>query len=427
MSEQQESARQSINNISLEYLKTKRRVAELECKISRYDKAQKKTVRNEKEVLFSNDQLKNEKNLFCMKEVSALGTAHGVGSTKSTLLRSQEVEMGLSLLGVSTEPPSRSYQNDTTIILDEILRRITTEIQTAGLRKRREAAILSLMDDLREEQERLHHIQLVTCEEWKSYAEECVLKAAAQISSLSQQLLLCNEMKEQTEKQVIVATEKCAQAATELEVVRYQCSSIREEAERAKNEAWEKCIENKTLLIADFKSQVDELKQKLQQETDYIKLNYTHDAKLERVKLEKKWEEKYKVLEIEFLDLRRDAAERHHEVDSLNLKLDNCQNERQKEKVMNDEALRHLREELKKESQSLQVERERSEKLCKENQLLQKRLERSKLDLKDIEEKVKKAFDFKDSEYRSAIMQLNIAKERESLLEKQMHELDLLT
>ncbi len=64
--------------------------------------------------MLSTDLLRNEKNLFYMKEEPALDTADGVGSTNScslsesslndAVVRSQIIEMDLSLLDVSTTP-----------------------------------------------------------------------------------------------------------------------------------------------------------------------------------------------------------------------------------------------------------------------------------------------------------------------------------
>jgi len=411
------------HNLNVEYLKSKRRVAELECRINRNENIDPRLIQHEnKAEISSNQQRKKEEQKFpaSMSHISAASAGNKIISDNETYEQSQEVEEILSLLGVKTAPPSITYQKDSTLILENIVCKIEADVKTAGLRQRKEAVILSSIDDLRYEQEKLRSVHLATLHQWSSYVEECVMKAAAHISYLSKQLLDCNKMKERAEHEALTAREESAQAVTELDVARYKISSIQEEAERVKSDAWEKCAQNKAILLYDFKLKLDDMTQKLQQEKNFIKLSYTHESAIERELIEKGWQEKYKKLEIKYSELRNDASEKHLENLSLKSMLEQYENERQKENVTSKEALQSLRDELTKERQWLLREKEKNEQLSIENKMLVGRLEKSNKHLKEIDVKVKRAFDLKDFECQSAMMQL-------SMLEKQIRELDLVT
>ncbi len=411
------------DSLNLEYLKSKRRVAELECRINRNENIQPRLIQQEKEAALSNNrQIKKEDKRF---PVSMSHTSPGSASIKifsdhGNFERTQEFEEILSLLGVNTAPPSISCHKDTTLILENVVRKIEADVQTAGLRQRKEAVILFAIDDLRNELEKLRSVHLATFEQWSSYAEECAMKAAAHISHLSKQLLDCNKMKERAEQEALTAREESAQAVTELDVARYEIITIQEEAERVKSETWEKCSQNKAILLSDFQLKLDDMTQKMQQENDCIKLSYTHDSAIEREHIDKGWQEKYTKLEIKYSELWNDVSGKRLEVLSLKSMLEQYENERQMEKVTSEDALQYLRDELMKERLSLRREKEKNEQLSIENKNLVGRLERSNLHLKEIDVKVKRAFDFKDSEYQSAMMQL-------SVLENKLRELDLLT
>jgi hypothetical protein len=71
----------------------------------------------------------------------------------------------------------------------------------------------------------------------------------------------------------------------------YKYNSIQDEAECPKNEVWDKCIKNETLL-EDFEAKIDKL-ERMQHEADYMKLTDTHAGKIERENLRRKNSEKY--------------------------------------------------------------------------------------------------------------------------------------
>lgn len=424
MSEKKKPARQSNNNLNLEYWKSKRRVAELAGKINRNETIQLRNFQHDNEaVILYNGLIKKEDNSFPVSKShisSGCASIEILFSDDNKWNRTPEVEEILSLLGVNIAPPSLSGQNETAVILEKIMRKIETDVQTAGLRQGREAVILSSIDDLRAEQEKLRSVHLAIFEQFSSNAEECIMKAVAYISFLCKHLGDCNKMKEHAEQEAVRAREECAQARTELDVARYKISSIQEEAERVKSDAWEKCVQNKAIILSEFKAKFDDLTQKMQQEKKIIKIRYTHESAKEREQIDMAWQEKYIKLENKCVELQKDASEKLLEVSSLKSIIEQYENERQMDIITREEALHCLRDEIIHERSSLQREKEKSEQLSIENDILARRLEKSNLHLKDVEVKVKRAFDLKDLECQSAMMQLR-------MLENQLKELDQLT
>jgi hypothetical protein len=418
MSEKKKSARQTNNNINLEYLKSKRRVAELACKINRSENFQ-----HDNEAVISYDRLlRKENNSFPASEshISFGSASIQIISDHNKLNRSPELEEILSLLGINIVPPSLSGQNDTAKILENIMRKIETDVQTAGLRQGREAVILSSIYDLRAEQEKLRSAHLATFEQFSSNAQECIMKAVACISLLCKQLCDCNRMNEHAKQEAHRAKEECAQAKTELDVACFKISSIQEEAERVKSDAYEKCVQSKATILSEFKAKFDDFTQKMQQEEKIIKIRYTHESEKEREQIDMGWQEKYLKLENKCAELQKIASEKLFEVSSLKSIVEQYENERQMDIITREEALHCLRDEIINERASLQREKEKNEQLSTENNILVRRLEKSNLHLMDVEVKVKRALDVKNLEYQSAMMQLR-------MLENQLKELDQLT
>ena len=398
----------SITSLNLQYLKAKRRVAEL----AGSSNLKIETIRVRNDNTTTSPTLRERKQEVVHASSTRCCSLPSVSNSQHLSSQGQDTE---AILDEIVAP-----HNNNKIILNEIISHLTNEIRTAGLRKGRENALISLLNELKEEHQKLFQKQIAVCEQWTLHAEEC----KRHISSLQQQLLLCKDEKQRAETKTQLATEDCKKALLELETTRSECIVIREEAERVKNEAREQCAERKAFFKEETSRKIIELKQLLNKEKDSIKRSCIHDAQIERREIEKKWQEKCDSLEMECARLSKDTNQKCQTISALTIQLEGITQQTQKEK--HDSVLQFalLDERLNNEQQALIIEREKHASLSEQNQMLLDRLRQAEIDrrleLQQIERKVKEAFDLKDAEYSVVIKHLNTVK-------KQIEELDWLT
>jgi len=375
-------------NLSLEYLKAKRRVAQLARNNNKTNKSGKTYSIVKSSEGKSASSASNEKEEKSKQQQQPLDPSAS-SSSSSEFSRTHAIQAGLVKLGI--EAPNSSISVLSNGILQEMQTELQHELQTAGLRKGSENALLSLINDLCDEQHQLSHDIFTAYDEWKLHAEECVLHATTKMSTLEQKLLLSDHGTLNAETKSQIAMEECAALMTELEVTRFECSAISEEAQRARNEAKEEFIRTKSSVIVSMQRQMEDIKGQMKQEQECAVRKAACAAQREKQKLEKEWQEKYTMLQLECERLRNNWNQLCQDRAKLEMELKTLKFEGKEEIDMRDEQLALLRNELYESRDSLRIEKEENNRLRKDIQTQVNRVEKQELELKITEQRAETA------------------------------------